>query len=60
MSISAASLKAGMSFAFDCVYIRVERVVRESHGMIAAHVRTATGGVVPVLFHSDETVMVGA
>lgn len=49
-----------MSFAFDCVYVRVERVVRESHGMVAAYVRTVAGGVVPVLFHSDETVTVGA
>lgn len=60
MYITAGKLKAGQSFAFENVYIHIERVTRESHGMIAAHVRTVAGTVAPVLFHSDENVTVGA
>lgn len=60
MTISASGLKAGMHLAMDCAYIRIERVRRETHGMIAAYVRSATGAVVPVLFHSDESLTVGA
>lgn len=60
MFINAGKLKAGQSFAFENVYIHIERVTRESHGMIAAHVRTAAGKAAPVLFHGSESVMVGA
>lgn len=60
MYINAGQLKAGQSFSFENVYIHIERVTHESYGMIAAHVRTAMGTVAPVLFHSDENVMVGA
>lgn len=60
MSVNAAKLRAGMSIALDRVYVHVERVAVESHGMIAAYVRSITGESVPVLFHSNEILTIGA
>lgn len=60
MSVSAANLKAGMSLSFSRVYAHIERVIRDRDGMVTAYVRAVTGASVPVRFHSDETVTVGA
>ncbi|MGV2822603.1 hypothetical protein ABZX73_17190 [Brevibacterium casei] len=60
MTINAGGLKAGMHLSMSRVYVRVERITREHGDMVRAYVRSVTGALVPVLFHADESLTVGA
>lgn len=60
MGINAGSISAGMSLAFSGVYVYVEAVARETAGMIAVTVRDHAGRMVPVRFHENEFLTVGA
>ena len=60
MMINAGKLRRGMHLAFDGVYVRIEDVVSDTHGMLTAFVRDMTGHRVPVRFHCDEPLTVGA
>ena len=60
MMINAGKLRRGMHLAFDGVYVRIEDVVSDTHGMLTAFVRDMTGRRAPVRFHCDELLTVGA
>ena len=60
MTINAGRLRGGMHLAFENVYVRVEEVVTDTHGMLTAFVKDAAGRRAPVRFHSDELLTVGA
>lgn len=60
MSINASALRAGMHIDLECAYIRVERIAHETCGMIRATIPSALGGLATVVFHSDETITIGA
>ncbi|MGR6088970.1 hypothetical protein ACU4IU_00240 [Brevibacterium sp. CSND-B09] len=60
MPITADQLRAGMHLAFESVYVRVENVAQDTHGMLTAMVRDARGELAPVRFHGAECLTVGA
>ena len=59
MTINAGKLRGGMHLAFENVYVRIEDVVTDTHGMITAFVKDVTGRSAPVRFHSNEILTVG-